>query len=131
MDQKITRFNQRMSNFKRSLHLLVNQAKQDRLDPENIAATLHFFEMTFELGWKLLKDFLEVQGIPVKSPRETLKTGFNLGYLHDGHTWIDMLDARNSIAHAYEEEMALALFKSIKQNYVPLLQTLEQLSCGD
>lgn len=131
MDDKTTRFNQRMNHFKKSLALLLGQSQKSNLDPENIAATLYFFEMSFELGWKLLKDFLAVQGVITKSPRETLKRAFNMGYLTDGHTWLDMLDARNSIAHAYDEEVAKALFIKVRADYLHLLQSLEDFTCGD
>jgi len=131
MNLKAVRFNQRRENYVKSLRLLLNQSKKEELSDENIGATLHFYEMTFELSWKLLKDFLEVEGVIVKSPRETIKTAFSMGYLTDGNLWLEMLDARNSIAHTYQEEVAQHLFQQIKANYLPELLKLEDLQCSD
>ena len=104
------RFDQRKEVYVKSLNMLINQSKKDELTDENIAATLHFFEMVFELSWKLLKDFLEYQGFVVKSPRDAIKTAFRMDYLEEGDLWLEMLEARNNIAHTYEENVARLLF---------------------
>ena len=41
MNDKATRFNQRMIHFHKSLSLLVSQSAKETLAPEHIAATLH------------------------------------------------------------------------------------------
>ncbi|WP_235371769.1 nucleotidyltransferase substrate binding protein, partial [Caldibacillus thermoamylovorans] len=38
----------------------------------------NFFEITFELALKVLKDYLEAQGYIVKSPRETIKQAYQM-----------------------------------------------------
>ena len=131
MDKKITRFNQRKESFERTLKLLLRQSKKEVVSDENIGATLHFFEMSFELAWKVLKDLLEVNGIIAKSPRDTIKNAFQQEYISDGHVWLQMLDARNSIAHAYEEAMAHKLFTQIRHTYLDYLKEIEALECTD
>jgi len=128
---KFLRFNQRKQNFDRALGLLAKQSAKHNFDDENIAATLHFFEMTFELAWKLLKDFLEVQGVIVKSPRDAIKTAFAMDYIDDGHLWLEMLDARNMITHTYDENTAKTLFIAIKDKFLPALMKLGELQCMD
>ena len=44
--------------------------------------------MTFELAWKVLKDYLESEGYMVKSHRETIKQAFQIGLIDNGHVWI-------------------------------------------
>lgn len=51
--------------------------------------------MTFELGFKVLKDYIESKGYIVKSPRETKKQAFQMGVIEEGHAWIDALAKRN------------------------------------
>lgn len=38
-------------------------------------------EYTFELAWKTLKDYLEMEGFLLRSPRETIRQGFQSGYI--------------------------------------------------
>ena len=53
---------------------------------------VQFFEMSFELSWKLMKDFLEEEGfLDVKSPCSTIKKSFEIGIIEDGHIWLELL----------------------------------------
>ena len=107
-------FNMRRADFLKSLNFLIKQSEKDSIDDENIAATLHFYEMTFELSWKLIKDYLEIQGFLVKSPREAINKAFQMGYINDDVLWLEMLDVRNNIILTYEERTARILFSKIK-----------------
>ena len=71
-----------------------------------IDGTLHRFEFTFELAWKTMKDLMEYNGIieSTGSPREVLKNAFQNGIIEEGETWINMMLARNSLSHLYDEE---------------------------
>lgn len=69
--------------------------------------TIHRFEITIELMWKTIKRALEYEGIHPKTPRESLKEAFQVGWLHDEAVWLDMLDQRNTTSHVYlSEELA-------------------------
>ncbi|KIO63427.1 hypothetical protein B4064_3258 [Caldibacillus thermoamylovorans] len=63
----------------------------------------NFFEITFELALKVLKDYLEAQGYIVKSPRETIKQAYQMEVIDDGHVWIEALSSRNLTTHTYDE----------------------------
>jgi len=39
------------------------------------------FEFTFELAWKVVKDYLEYMDVDVKFPREVIKKDFNMIFL--------------------------------------------------
>jgi nucleotidyltransferase substrate binding protein (TIGR01987 family) len=69
--------------------------------------TIHRFEMTIELMWKTLKRALEYEGFHPKTPRESLKEAFHLGWLHEESVWIDMLEQRNTTSHVYLAEELL------------------------
>lgn len=89
------------------------------------AGTIQFFEMTFELAWNLVKDYLEDQGFSdVKSPRSALKKAFETGLIVDGHKWMELLLNRNLTAHTYDEETADEVIKLIRSEYEPLLKQL-------
>ena len=88
------------------------------------AGIIQFFEMTFELAWKVLKDYLESEGYIVKSPRETVKQAFQIGLIDDGHIWIDALSNRNLTTHTYDEELAQKMTSEILNSYIPELDKM-------
>lgn len=126
---KDTRWRQRFQNFDRSYQLLEKYSKQEIKSDLERAGMIQFFEMTFELAWKVLKDYLEAQGYMVKSPRETIKQAYQIGLIEDGHHWIDALSKRNLTSHTYDEALAKKFVNEIKQIYVPIFKALyEKLS---
>lgn len=78
--------------------------------------------MTFELAWKVLKDFLEAEGYTVIGPRDAIKLAFQSGILDDGHVWLEALKDRNPTVHTYEATLALAVKQKIKTTYFPVLK---------
>ena len=85
--------------------------------------------MTFELAWKVLKDYLESEGYIVKSPRETVKQAFQIRLIDNGHVWIDALSNRNLTTHTYDEELAIKMTSEILDAYLPELDKMyEKLS---
>ena len=70
---KEIRWKQRFENFNESYILLDRYSKKEDLSKLEQAGLIQFFEMTFELAWKVLKDYLESEGYIIKSPRETIK----------------------------------------------------------
>jgi nucleotidyltransferase substrate binding protein (TIGR01987 family) len=54
------------------------------------------FEFTFELAWKKVKTFCNDQTIEVYSPREVIKTAFQIGLIDESLMWLEMLKLRMS-----------------------------------
>ena len=115
------RWIQRFSNFERAFLLLQDSLKTEQLSILERAGLIQFFEMTFELSWKLLKDYEEIEGFIVKTPREAIKQAFQSGLINNGHDWIDALQDRNLTAHTYNEETAIAVEAKIRNKYFQLL----------
>ncbi|WP_275477925.1 nucleotidyltransferase substrate binding protein [Clostridium botulinum] len=88
------------------------------------AGIIQFLKMTFELAWKVLKDYLESEGYMVKSPRETVKQAFQIGLIDNGHIWIDALSNRNLTIYTYDEELADKMTKEILISYLPELDKM-------
>lgn len=82
------------------------------------------FEFAFELAWKVLKSFLELEkGIRVYSPRDAIKEAFRVGLIEDDPNWLKMMETRNLTSHVYNEKMAETIYKSLPQ-YLELLKKL-------
>lgn len=126
---KDIRWKQRFENFDKSYKLLNKYAKQPITTELERAGIIQFFEMTFELAWKVLKDYLEAQDYLVKSPRETVKQAFQIGLIDNGHIWMDALSNRNLTTHTYDEELANKMTNEIITMYLPELDKMyEKLS---
>ena len=126
---KDIRWKQRFENFDKSYKLLNKYAKQPITTELERAGIIQFFEMTFELAWKVLKDYLEAQEYLVKSPRETVKQAFQIGLIDNGHIWMDALSNRNLTTHTYDEELANKMTNEIITMYLQELDKMyEKLS---
>lgn len=121
---KEIRWKQRFENFEKSYKLLKKYSNQQIRTELERAGIIQFFEMTFELAWKVLKDYLESEGYMVKSPRETVKQAFQIGLIDNGHIWIDALSNRNLTTHTYDEELAEKMTKEILMAYLPELYSM-------
>lgn len=126
-DEIMKRFEERRQNYSNAVDRLQEglQAEESQLIIDGI---LHRFEFTFELAWKTLKDYLEYMGYLEKtgSPRETIQNAFKQGIIEDGEAWINMMLARNSLAHLYDEEESRKVYKKIKEEYIILLQDIKE-----
>lgn len=123
-DQENIRWKQRYENFIRSFSLL--QKSLTIYNPSDIerAGIIQFFEMTFELAWKLLRDYLLEEGFNPKSPRESIKLAAQINIITDGNKWLQALMDRNLTVHTYDESKAIEIEQKIRNDYFPLLVTL-------
>jgi nucleotidyltransferase substrate binding protein (TIGR01987 family) len=125
-DQDI-RWQQRQQNFNKALASLELALAIEQPDIVQRAGMIQFFEMAFELAWKMLKDYLEAQGFSdLNSPRAVLKKAFEAGLITEGHDWLQILHDQNSMSHTYDEATAIAVENLIRDTYYPLLAALRQ-----
>lgn len=92
------------------------------------AGSIQYFEFSFELGWKACKVVSAEQGLPdCLSPKACLRQAFTLGWIDDEAVWLEMLDARNRMAHTYDARKALQIYESLPQFCVALQSLLAAL----
>lgn len=118
------RYRQRFENFEKSFLKL--QDALDIVEPSDIekAGIIQYFEISFELSWKLMKDYLFYLGYDVNSPRESIKRAFSIGLIDDGEEWLNALVDRNLTVHTYNQEQADEIYKKIANVYCNLLKNL-------
>ena len=127
MTNEDIRWRQRWQNYTKALLLLEQALDIEEPDIVQRAGMVQFFEMTFELAWKMLKDFLDDQGYTdLNSPRAVLKKAFEVELIADGHDWLKILRDRNLMTHTYDEATAIAVEELIRDTYHPLLETLQE-----
>lgn len=122
------RFEERKQDLAKATERLQEALNEEETEIA-IDGTLHRFEFTFELAWKTMKDLMEYNGIieSTGSPREVLKNAFQDGIIEDGETWINMMLARNSLSHLYDEEASRKIYKDIKEKYIVLIEKLNEV----
>lgn len=121
------RWKQRFENWQAAYSRL-QEAANAHTQTEHSAiiqmALIKGFEMTFELSWKTMKDYLSYSGIEANAPRDIIKHAFATNIIADGQVWIDMLDDRNLMAHTYDEARAKKAIEHICTRYLIALQEL-------
>lgn len=93
------------------------------LEKEGLVAR---FSFTWELGWKLLKDYLIFEGVRLETiaPRPVIRSAMTAQLIDDSATWMDALDARNGIAHTYSRALRDETVDQIRLRYIVVLRDL-------
>lgn len=119
------RLKERLEDYKSALERLKESLDLQVSSSVIMDGVIQRFEFTYELAWKVLKDYLEFKGIPeTRSPRDTFKEGFKTGIITDGDAWIDMLQDRNLTSHTYNEKSATEIYTKIKDKHYSNMKKL-------
>ena len=107
---------------------LKNLEKSRHADPKAdfvLEGTVLNFNLTFDIAWKVMKDILIKQlGIldfAIGSPRDTLRQAFT-NRIIDDDKWMEIMKARNQLAHDYDGTFATQKFQAIINDYYSLFE---------
>ena len=124
------RWRQRFDNYRKAIFLLSDALKDgaDKLSLLEKEGMLQRFEFTFELAWKVMKDYLENGGVIIDplTPKNVIKQAFAAKIIDDGQLWIDILLSRNLMSHTYDFTKFEAISKDVEKKYLPVMRQLEQ-----
>jgi len=118
------RIKELLSDYQKALSRLQEGIHAEIPQDILVDAVIQRFEFTFELSWKLMKFYLNFQGVDCNSPRQTIKEAFKISLIESSEGWIDMLMDRNRTSHIYDEQAALEIYNKINSNYVKLFVLL-------
>jgi nucleotidyltransferase substrate binding protein (TIGR01987 family) len=125
MGNRDIRWIQRYSNFKRAFSRLDEAMSMSSLTELERDGLVQRFEFTLEIGWKVLKDFLEDQGFDfTPSPKETFRQAQAAEYIDFAQALIDGLEMRNILSHDYSGEKFETSEKTLREIVFPALQKL-------
>ncbi len=117
-----------MSDFGHALDRLKESALIAKSELE-IDGVIQRFEFTFELSWKVMKRFLENQGLVCNSPRGCLKEAFQVKLIQNETVWLQMLADRNASTHLYDQTASREIFNRITARFVPeFLELFKKIS---
>lgn len=129
MENQDIRWKQRFEHFVNAFKQLKNakQLKEERDFTElELQGVIHAFEVSQELSWKVMKDFLEEQGkTDLFGSKNAVKEAFNVGLISKGDIWLDMIKSRNLTSHIYDEKEVLAILEIILNDYFPVFIDFE------
>ena len=129
------RWKQRHSNYTKTL-IILKENLSNREPPEfselERIGLAKSFELSFELLWKLLKDFLEHEEVEVGliSPKNILKAAAVSGLLEkinaDGDILMQAHRSRNELAHIYDNDRFTITLDIIKNTYLPEMVKIDE-----
>ena len=123
MNDKLQSLVEKLDNAQGRLREALDQPKNDFLRDSAIQR----FEFTFELFWKCLKSYCFVKGIRVHSPRDAIRSAFQLGLLTEDEVWLAMLEDRNRTSHTYDDETAEQIFDQLDRYHGAIVEVLSEL----
>ncbi|WP_281240180.1 nucleotidyltransferase substrate binding protein [Flavobacterium praedii] len=129
MENQDIRWKQRFEHFVKAFRQLKNakELKNERDYTElELQGVIQAFEVSQELSWKVMKDFLEDQGkTDLFGSKIAVKEAFNVGLISNGDVWFDMIKSRNLTSHIYDESEVLAILEIILNDYFPVFIDFE------
>jgi len=124
------RWVQRFDSYKKALATLersVEVAKSRSLNELEEQGLIQGFEFTFELSWKLLKDYLESKGFKdFHGSKDTFKLAFQEGLISEGELWMEMIENRNRSSHTYDLNIAKQINSAVISKYVSKFKELAE-----
>lgn len=126
------RLEERRYDFINALSRLREALEKDITDDIIIDGIIQRFEFTFEQSWKVMKLYLEDQGIldEALAPRSTIRVAFKHKIISNGDLWIEMMLDRNRTSHMYDETTAKNIVERIKKMYINEFNDLEKFLKG-
>lgn len=86
-------------------------------------AAIKRFELTFELAWKAMKEYLKEKRIYENSPMDCIKKAYQLNLINLDSVWIKIGKTRNATVHIYNENMAISVYREL-DSLLPAFQEL-------
>ncbi|WP_438965228.1 nucleotidyltransferase substrate binding protein [Flavobacterium sp.] len=129
MDKQDIRWKQRFEHFLGALRQLnnANDLRKERSFSElELQGAVQAFEVTQELSWKVMKDFLELQGkTDLFGSKTVVREAFNVGLISNGEQWLKTIESRNKTSHIYDESEILKILEIIFNEYLPIFKDFE------
>jgi nucleotidyltransferase substrate binding protein (TIGR01987 family) len=122
----------RFENYTRAFTLLreaVETMETRPLSALEKEGVIQRFEYTWELAWKVLKDYLEYSGVVLETvtPASVLRAAFAARIITRGEVWMRALDDRNKMAHTYSSAAFEQMLQAIRTDYLPCFDALHVL----
>jgi len=117
-----------LENLENATERLKSALEYDPLELDIVMdAVIQRFEFTFETAWKSVKLAAKAVGYDCKSPKGCLKLAYRMGWIKDEERWLELLEARNLTSHTYDQETAMDVYETVKENFQVFGSLLREL----
>lgn len=121
------RWKQRFYNYQKALTQLTKFIEKEELNELEEQGMIKAFEYTYELAWKVIKDYYEEQGeVTIQGSRDALRLAFQRGLITDGENWMKMIQSRIATVHTYNLEIAQQINRDIQNIYFQLFRQFKE-----
>ena len=125
------RWPQRLASYRSSLEHLsaaVDLYRMRDLSVLERAGLAQLFEVSWDLAWQLMADFMTAEGKPptLRSPRHVIREAFAAGLIDNGELWMETIDTRNMFTHVYNEERLNAGLSKVVHGYFATMVNLAE-----
>lgn len=125
--QNDIRWKQRFYNYQKAIVQLTKFIEKGELNELEEQGIIKAFEYTYELAWKVIKDYYEEQGeVSIQGSRDALRLAFQRGLITDGDNWMKMIKSRIASVHTYNLEVAQQINQDIHDIYFQLFIELKE-----
>lgn len=119
------RWIQRFQNFEKAFIRLEEAMNRSDLNELERNGLVQRFEFTLELGWRVMKDFLEEEGFDfAPSPKETFRQAQAAEFIDYAQALIDGLEMRNILSHDYSGDKFEISERVLRSTVFPALISL-------
>ena len=128
-DAAAPRWPLRLAHYARAVDLLDEavalRAVRDLSDLEK-AGLIQPFGVAWDLGWKLMADFLVAEGTPpdITTSASVIRTAFAAGVVADGDGWMAASRLRHQLTHTYDVSIRDDGLAAIADRHLATLVTL-------
>ena len=124
---KDIRWKQRFDNYQKALIQLSKFIEKGELNELEKQGIIKAFEYTYELAWKVMKDYYEDQGeVDIQGSRDAIRLAFQRGLIEAGEDWMKMIKSRIASVHTYNLEIAEQINQDIHEIYFQLFVNLKE-----
>ncbi len=120
----------KVENFFRALQNLKEiEGKKPPFDTITLTGMVSLFGICFEQAWKAMKEQLEASGYgnyKTGSPKAVIKLAYQSEMIDDEPLWLAALQARNNVAHSYNEAIALSIIRESREKYIGMFEKLQK-----
>jgi nucleotidyltransferase substrate binding protein (TIGR01987 family) len=119
MPLDLSSFEKAVNSLDKALYIAEkNKANNDILDVIR-AGVIQNFEFTYELCWKFIKRWLEINGegsmIDGVTRKELFRIAGERQIINNVENWLKYTQSRNETAHTYDNNTAIEVFESAKK----------------
>lgn len=122
------RWKQRFQNFENAYAVFQRRMDEYQENPTKEAYQMSLvqgFEIIIELGWKVLKDYLEDKGYDdVKNGKQAIRQAFQDELIREPEVWMQGLEIRNETSHTYNPAIMKKVTHFIADDFYPVVRDL-------